>query len=139
MLWMYLKWIKTLKMKMKTMKKQNKDIHRSNHHLRLLANLPIITSLHKHITTKARILIRDREPITLSHNKNLISCKINMEIMQPQQRRLPGQQHTSGNRFSNANSGGYHQPRPPPRHPPYPAHAVVGAIPCDILSRVIDW
>ena len=56
----------------------------------------------------------------------------------PQQRRLPGQQHTSGNRFSNANSGGYHQPRPPPRHPPYPAHAVVGVIPSDFLSRVID-
>ena len=48
----------------------------------------------------------------------------------PQQRRLPGQQQTARNRFANANSGGYHQPRPPPRHPPYPAHAVVGVILC---------
>ena len=89
-LWMYLKWIKTLRTKMKTTKKQNVDIDRSKHHLLLLANLPIITSLHKHITTKARILIRDREIITLSRNKKLNARKVSMEIMHHNKGAYPG-------------------------------------------------
>ena len=44
------------------------------------------------------------------------------QVQQPQ-RRFPSQPPV--NRQTNSNSGGYHQPRPPPRHPPYPAHAVV--------------
>ena len=42
-------------------------------------------------------------------------------------RRIPAQLHAQINRHPNSNGVGYHQPRPPPRHPLYPAHSVVSA------------